>query len=73
MEPTAVVRHAPHKPWSKGKQTSEPQLEKRPWPAQLEPIGWKLAVMEDSSPVSDSSPDSRPIFSELGLGLGLEM
>ena len=42
MEPTAVVRDAPHKQWSKGKQASEPQLEKRPWPARLEPIGWKL-------------------------------
>ena len=28
MEPTAVVRDAPHKQWSKGKQASEPQLEK---------------------------------------------
>ena len=42
MEPTAVVRNAPHKQRSKGKQASEPQLEKRPWPARLEPIGWKL-------------------------------
>ncbi|KAJ8025691.1 hypothetical protein HOLleu_33313 [Holothuria leucospilota] len=37
MEPSAVVRDAPHKQWSKGKQASEPQLEKRPWPARLEP------------------------------------
>ena len=28
MEPFAVVRDAPHKQWSKGKQASEPQLEK---------------------------------------------
>ena len=28
MEPSAVVRDAPHKQWSKGKQASEPQLEK---------------------------------------------
>ena len=42
MEPSAVVRDAPHKQWSKGKQASEPQLEKRPWPVRLEPIGWKL-------------------------------
>ena len=42
MEPTAVVRDAPHEQRSKGKQASEPQLEKRPWPARLEPIGWKL-------------------------------
>ena len=44
MEPTAVVRDAPHE-WSKGKtwQASEPQLSgKRPWPARLEPIGRKL-------------------------------
>ena len=37
----AVVRDAPHKQWSKGK-ASEPQLEKRPWPGRLGPIGWKL-------------------------------
>ena len=42
MEPTAVVRDAPHKQWNKGKQASEPQLEKGPWPAWLEPIGRKL-------------------------------
>ena len=28
MEPTAVVRDAPNKQWSKGKQASEPKLEK---------------------------------------------
>ena len=28
MEPTAVVRDATHKQWSKGKQASEPQMEK---------------------------------------------
>ncbi|KAJ8022910.1 hypothetical protein HOLleu_37940 [Holothuria leucospilota] len=44
MEPTAVVRDAPHKQWSMGKQASEPQLEKRPWPARLEPIGWNWTV-----------------------------
>ena len=49
MEPTAVVRDAPHKQWSKGNQASEPQLEKRPWPARLEPIGWKLGRKSPSN------------------------
>ena len=42
MEHTAVVLCAQHKQWSREKQVSEPQLEKRQWPARLEPIGWKL-------------------------------
>ena len=42
MEPTTVMRDAPHKQWSKGKQASEPQLEKKLWLARFEPIGWKL-------------------------------
>ena len=63
MEPTAFVRDAPQKQWSKGKQASEPQLGKRRWPARLEPIGWKLGRKTPSNLVLEQDSMLRPLRS----------